>query len=176
MLGVLLAVSFLLLHKFYKPQLEINLYPTSFSEFVEKYADEYALPPELVYAVIRTESSFDKDAVSNRGAKGLMQLMDDTYEWIATMCGEPHMPECIFDPEYNIKRGSWLLAHLYKMFGSWREALAAYNAGIGRVKGWLESAEYSADGKTLDVIPFSETEAYVERVLEAAEKYRELYS
>ena len=129
----------------------------------------------MVYAVIHTESSFKEDAVSRVGAKGLMQIIDETNEWIALLKGEDVMAERIFEPEVNIDRGTWLLAYLYREFGAWEEALAAYNAGIGRVRGWLEDTNISADGVTLDRIPFDETSAYVTRVLKAAEKYRELY-
>lgn len=157
------------------PQLDLQRYPVAFAEIIEKNAVEFGVPRELVFAVVRTESSFNPDAMSHAGAKGLMQLMDDTNAWVALMCGEEECLDEIFTPELNIRRGVWLLAHHYKEFGGWREALAAYNAGFGRVKGWLADPAYTNDGRTLSHIPIGETRAYVEKVMEAAEKYREIY-
>lgn len=151
------------------------LYPVKYSEIVEKCADEYGVPSEIIYAVIHTESGFEASATSRAGAKGLMQLMDDTNTWIAEVKGEEALSERLYEPAVNIERGTWLLAHLYRQFGTWREAFAAYNAGYGRVTNWLSDNAYSSDGKTLDEIPIKETREYVERVCEAAEKYRELY-
>ena len=174
--AVILAGALMLAWEhFLRPRIELARYPVAFTEHVERHAVEAGVPREIVYAVILTESGFDPDAVSAVGAKGLMQLMDDTNEWIALMTGEDAAPERIFEPELNIRRGVWLLARLYRQFGAWREALAAYNAGIGRVQSWLENPDYTDDGRTLAYIPIGETRAYVERVMRAAERYRELY-
>ncbi|MBE6613471.1 MAG: lytic transglycosylase domain-containing protein [Ruminococcaceae bacterium] len=158
-----------------KPQWELSRYPMAFTELVEQNAVEFGVPRELVFGVILTESGFDPNAVSRSGAKGLMQLIDETNEWAALMMGEKAENERIFEPELNIRRGTWLLARLYREFGSWREALAAYNAGIGRVRGWLDDPAYTTDGKTLSHIPIGETRAYVDKVMKAAEKYKEIY-
>ncbi len=173
--AVAVSAALLLWNGFLREQVELYLYPIKYTEIVEACAREYDVPSEMVYAVIHTESSFKEDAVSRVGAKGLMQLIDETNEWIAFVKGEDVMSERIFEPAINIDRGTWLLAYLYREFGAWDEALAAYNAGIGRVRGWLDDSGISADGVTLDRIPFEETAAYVKKVTEAAEKYRKLY-
>ena len=103
-----------------------------------------------------------------------MQIMDATNEDICKRSGMP-LEADIFDPNVNIERGTYYLAYLYRQFGSWREAVAAYNAGIGRVRGWLKDERYTMDGKTLYEIPISETRAYVNTVFEAMDKYTELY-
>lgn len=172
---ILTGAVYLLWNGFLREQYEMYRYPIKYSETVERCADEYGVPSEIVYAVIHTESGFEASATSRVGAKGLMQLMDETNAWIAEVKGEETLSERIYEPSLNIERGTWLLAYLYRQFGGWNEALAAYNAGYGRVSGWLKSAEYSADGKTLSVIPLNETNEYVKRVNIAAEKYRELY-
>lgn len=156
-------------------QVDLYRYPLKYTETVNKYAGEYGLSPQLLFAVIKTESDFNEKAVSPVGAKGLMQLMDETNEWVASLMKETAAPDDAFIPEVNLKRGAYFLAFLYRQFGGWREALAAYNAGMGRVSTWLENPDYSTDGKTLDVIPFSETAEYVKRVLETEIKYTELY-
>ncbi len=158
-----------------KEQLDLNRYPLKYTDIVNKYAAEYELPPELIYAVIKTESNFNEKAVSHVGAKGLMQLMDETNEWVASLLRENTHEGDSFHPETNIRRGAYLLAFLSRQFGDIKSAVAAYNAGIGRVSGWLEDPDYSEDGKTLSHIPIGETAEYVKRVFESKEKYAELY-
>ena len=182
-IGRLLVIPFLLLaayliwRGFISEAIERRLYPLYYTDVVEASADEFGLPPELVYAVILTESSFDSDAVSSAGAKGLMQLTDDTNEWVAWRLGEESEPSRIFEPGLNIRRGCYLLSYLYERFGGWNEALAAYNAGGGRVDGWLDDLLYSSDQKTLivDKLPIEETRSYIAKVLKSAEKYKKLY-
>ena len=182
-IGRLLVIPFLLLaayliwRVFISEAIERRLYPLYYTDVVEASADEFRLPPELVYAVIFTESSFDADAVSSAGAKGLMQLTDDTNEWVAWRLGEESEPSRIFEPGLNIRRGCYLLSYLYERFGGWNEALAAYNAGVGRVDGWLDDILYSTDQRTLiiDKLPIEETRNYIIKVLNSAEKYKKLY-
>lgn len=157
------------------PQIELKRYPIAFSDEVSRAAKEFDLSEALIYSVILTESSFRSDAISHAGAKGLMQLTDDSNEWTALMLRENASPERIFEPELNIRRGCCLLSYLIREFGSYETALAAYNAGIGRVRNWLNMEEYSSDGKTLDFIPIDETREYVIKVTKSREKYQKLY-
>ena len=157
------------------PQIELRRYPIAFSDEVSRAAKEFDLSEALIYSVILTESSFRSDAISHAGAKGLMQLTDDSNEWTALMLRENASPERIFEPELNIRRGCCLLSYLIREFGSYETALAAYNAGIGRVRNWLNMEEYSSDGKTLDFIPIDETREYVIKVTKSREKYQKLY-
>ncbi len=158
-----------------KEQLELQRHPIEYGDIVAACSAEFGVPEEMIFAVIHTESNFDPEAVSRAGAKGLMQIVEPTNEWIAFRMGEEPMNERLFEPEFSIRRGTWLLAYTYDKYGSWEVALAAYNAGIGNANKWLQNPDYSSDGVTLDVIPFGETREYVKRVLEAAEKYRRLY-
>lgn len=174
MIAVIAALGYLAWTGFIKEQLDLYRYPIAFTETVSKNAAEYDIPEPLLYAVIKTESSFEPDAVSRVGAKGLMQIMDDTNTWICQVTGMDVGAD-IFDPEVNIERGSWMLSYLYRQFGSWEVALAAYNAGYGNVSGWLADESYSSDGVTLHTIPFAETREYVKRITSAEKKYRELY-
>ncbi len=151
-------------------------YPLKYESIVSTYAEEYDLPPSLIYAVIHTESHFREDAVSGAGAKGLMQLMDSTYEWIQTKFPEAPEPlDRIFEPEINIRCGAKVLDVLHDMFAQSDTAVAAYNAGNGTVSKWLRDPQYSADGETLTHIPFEETANYVKRVKRARERYQTLY-
>lgn len=151
-------------------------YPVKYEEYVTKYAAEYDLQPSLIYAIIRTESRFDPNAESAAGAKGLMQLMEVTYDWTQSQfSGEPEPIERIFDPEVNIRCGCKYLQYCFSKFEDTQAAIAAYNAGVGRVSGWLSDSRYSDDGITLKAIPIEETRNYVEYVLEAQAIYQRLY-
>lgn len=172
---LVLAVGGVLLHYGNEAFLKAA-YPLKYESIVNTYAKEYDLPPSLIYAVIHTESHFREDAVSGAGAKGLMQLMDTTYEWIQTKFPEDPEPiERIFEPEINIRCGAKVLDVMHDLFPHSETAIAAYNAGNGTVSKWLQDPAYSADGETLTHIPYEETANYVKRVLSTKEHYQTLY-
>lgn len=166
---VLLIVS-------YQTEIKQLIYPREYEELVSKYSSEYGVPESLVYAVIYTESRFKPDARSSVGAIGLMQLMPDTLDWLSRLLDEPNPSGNIEDPETNIKYGTYYLKHLMDRFGSWETALAAYNAGHGRVTQWLKDERYSKDGSTLYNIPIEETKNYVNKVMSACDIYKEIYN
>lgn len=150
------------------------LYPKKYYVFVEKYSKEFNVDENLVYSVIKAESKFDKDAISRKGAKGLMQISDITRDWAID---ELQLGDIdIYDPETNIKIGCWYLHKLYKEFRNFELVVAAYNGGSGNVNKWLKNDEYSKDGKKLDTIPFRETSAYVKKVKKNYDNYNETYS
>ncbi len=148
--------------------------PLKYEPLVEKYAAENELPPDLVYAIIKTESSFNAKAESDAGAVGLMQLMPETYEYLTGFTGEEYNLERLKDPETNIRYGCMLLGKMRDRFGTGDEMLAAYNAGEGRVAGWLQDPAYSENGR-LKKIPYEETREYVRRVREVQKQYLSLY-
>lgn len=157
---------------------EEYLYPIGYGELVETASRETGIDKYLIYAVIRTESNFHADAESEVGARGLMQLMEDAFDWVKfRMDDERDLSyDDMYDPGYNIEYGSFLLKLLYEEYGDERTALAAYHSGRGCVNGWLEDKKYSSDGKTLDKIPSDTTEHYVNKVMTAYEGYTNLYS
>lgn len=125
--------------------------------------------------VIKAESNYIHDAHSGV-ARGLMQITDDTAEWICAKIGLEHEPDLVENPEVNIRMGCYYLKYLIDYYdGNTEVALAAYNAGMGNVSKWLEDERYSTDGKELSDIPFSETRNYVKRVREYTKTYRKLY-
>ena len=151
---------------------EKRMYPLDYYDIVAKYSKEFGVPESVILAVMRTESGFDPDAESAAGAKGLMQLMPTTYEWLLGKLKEDEGD--ITDPETNIKYGTYLLSILYNRFEDRDCAIAAYNAGIGRVGKWVDNPEYFKNGK-LEVIPIEETDTYVKRVNKAIEAYKRIY-
>ena len=152
-----------------------TLYPLSYEEYVEVYASENNLPPAFVYAVIKCESGFDENAVSNVGATGLMQIMPDTFNWIKSKTGYTEDYSQAIEPETNIKFGCFLYGYLLKKYSRPEEALAAYHAGVGNTDKWLKDERYSSDGKTLHTIPFPTTSKYVKKVILTENIYEKLY-
>ena len=152
-------------------------FPARYSEYVERYAEEMNVNPNLVYAIIKNESNFRRNAQSPVGAMGLMQLMEPTAYDVAHKHGvmSEFTIDDIFEPSVNIRLGTWYFANLYhNVFdGNLVNALAAYNAGQGNVNEWLRNPDWVEDG-TLVYIPFGETRRYVERVLNALEVYERL--
>lgn len=146
-------------------------YPRRFEQEVLSASIEYGLDPDLVFAVIRTESHFETHAVSKAGAKGLMQIMPVTADWISSRRGFTHEAEKLFEPAYNIDLGCYLLSYLLGYYeNDLILAVAAYNAGAGNVDKWLENSG-DKSGENLE-IPFGETKNYVKKVLESYEKYK----
>jgi soluble lytic murein transglycosylase len=135
---------------------------------------------EVVLAIIRQESEFDKDALSGAGARGLMQLMPSTAKYVAKRLGIKYdKSRLVSDVNYNITLGSAYLADRINIFdGSYVLAFASYNAGEGNVKKWIKKNGDPRNMKLYDVIdwvekiPFSETNNYVQRVMENVQVYR----
>ena len=127
-------------------------YPLQYRDMIVSISGEYNLSPSLVAAVIRNESSFRSTVESSVGARGLMQLMPDTAEWIARKISmDNYHPEMLNDPEINIRLGCWYLSYLSSQFnGDPYCVVCAYHAGQGEVKGWLANPIYSTDGLTLN--------------------------
>lgn len=150
-----------------------KIFPTNYSQYVEKYSTKYKLDKYLVYSIIKAESKFDPNALSKKGAKGLMQLSDITARWASTELELKYYN--IYDPETNIMFGCWYLNKLEKQFKNIDLVIAAYNGGSGNVRKWLNNSNFSKDGKKLDVIPFKETENYTEKVIKNYKKYLEIY-
>jgi len=154
------------------------IYPVKYEEYVDKYAEEYNIDKFFIYAIIKTESNFIEDATSGAGARGLMQLMEDAFDWVKyRMADERDISfDKMYQAEYNIQYGTYLIMLLYEEYGDERTALAAYHAGRTTVNSWLKDERYSKDGKILLVIPSNTTEHYVDKVMKAYSSYNNLYN
>ncbi len=148
-----------------------RLYPLEHKEEITASSTEYSLEKHMVCAVIYAESHFNDNAISAKGAVGLMQIMPETGEWAAGKMGiEGYTDSMLSDPEINIAIGCWYLHYLQGVFGDdMRKVLAAYNAGPAKVKNWMEN------DSSLENIPYEETEQYLKRVLRYYEIYKGLY-
>ena len=154
------------------------IYPQKYSGYVEDYAERYNFDKNMVYAVIKTESGFNPEATSDVGARGLMQLMNDAFDWVKYRMNDERdiTYDDMYEPMYNIEYGTFMLSILYSEYGDYETALAAYHSGRGTVNGWLKDSEYSSDGKKLDNIPSGKTAHYVNKVMNNYRIYTELYS
>jgi soluble lytic murein transglycosylase len=150
------------------PWYERIRYPLRYDSIIRGHARNYDLDPALLAAVIYQESKFRADARSSSGAIGLMQLRPETAKGIAVRTGgSAFRVEDLLDPELNVRYGSWYLRHLFRKYGEERLVLAAYNAGQGNVDRWRR------DGGG---IRFAETRAYVDRVEDLKDVYRDAYA
>ena len=153
--------------------------PSQYRELIEKYAAEYNLEPAYVSAIIRNESSFRPTVESGDGARGLMQLMPDTAEWIARKLQvSGYAFERMNDPESNIQFGCWYLNYLSRLFlGNPVSVTAAYHAGQGQVQVWLSDPLLSEDGYALPLssLPDGPTKNYAGRVTRDYGIYQEKY-
>ncbi len=152
-------------------------HPLLYSEYVEKYSAEYDMDKYLLYSVIKTESGFDPNAESNIGARGLMQLTKETFDWVKYRLGDGDeiTYDQMFDPEMNIRYGAYLFGFLTGYFGCTDTAAAAYFSGIGEVGKWVSDKQYSKDGVHLDTIPSKNAAHYVNKINNAYKTYIELY-
>jgi soluble lytic murein transglycosylase len=153
-------------------------YPFGHPDLVNRYSQNRNLDPALLSAVILEESRFNAGAVSVAGARGLMQVMPGTGRKIAQQIRvSPFSETLLFDPETNIRMGSWYLAGLLDEFGGKESfALAAYNAGPHVLREWLaQKGPTVREDEFVESIPYAETRNYVIRVLSSAQMYRMLY-
>src|SRR3954469_5868046 len=151
--------------------------PLRHEDIIRQQAHDKGLDPALIAAVIYTESRF-RDQTSNAGAKGLMQLMPRTADYIARKSGGTAFVQGdLATPQVNISYGSWYLRYLLDKYGGNRIlTLAAYNAGEGKVDGWRRAAAAHGERfRVTDHIPFPETRNYVRDVLTAVRDYRREY-
>ena len=131
----------------------------------------------LILAVIQTESGFRQDALSPRGAVGLMQVMPDTGRWMAGQLGlAEYEDEKLAERDWNLLIGISYMRYLRGQFpDSVTLALAAYNAGPNRVRTWLADGEWDGSPESLSDIPYPETRNYVRKALKAYASYRKHY-
>ena len=155
------------------------IYPTRYKSYVLGAAARYNVDPYLIFSIIKQESKFNKNACSNKNAKGLMQLLDSTAEEMAVDMGEiPSTNLDLFDSKINIYVGTKYFRTLIDRYdGNIYLAICAYNAGLGNVDKWKLSKEIYSDSKVnISNIPFEETKEYLVNIINYYNKYVNLYS
>ena len=156
-----------------------SAYPKAYKNFVHAAAQEFQVPPEFIWSIMRAETFFKKAAISPVGAKGLMQLMPHTARMVASLMENQlsYRESELFKPETNIRLGTKYLRRLLKKFnGSIPLAAAAYNAGPHRVEDWLSKFGSLDMDEFIEHIPFRETKKYVKKVINNFNVYQAVYS
>ena len=164
------VIGFFLVVSFYKR----HAYPVKFQEEIEKCCKDYDLDKMLVYSIINVESSFNTNAVSPKGAIGLMQILPSTAQFISVKLNVKNYD--LKDPRTNIRFGCYYVRYLLNKYSQRDTAVCAYNAGEGKVNEWLKNANYSKDGKTLYHVPYKETREYLEKINKNYKRYTFLYN
>ncbi len=151
--------------------------PLSEATVIREQASEKHLDPALIAAVIYAETKFDPRP-SVAGAQGLMQILPATAYFIAHLSGGSRFTASdLATPRINVAYGSYYLRYLLDHYnGNEMLAVAAYNAGVANVDSWVSRAKAAGRPLTVGAIPFPETRAYVQRVLDAQREYRATYS
>ena len=154
------------------------IYKKEYSEYVQKYALEYNVDENLIYAVIKAESNFKVDAKSSKDAIGLMQLMESTamdiLRQINITISDEELEEKLKEPDININLGTKYLSILLEKYQNVELAVTAYNAGIGTVDNWIEKGIIKNDGSDIENVPYKETNNYVRKILRDYKIYSDL--
>lgn len=154
-----------------------KLYPLKYSEYVEKYAEEYNMDKYMVYAIIKAESNFNENAKSSSDAIGLMQIMETTAIETARKMDLEVTEEDLFKPDLNINIGLKYFTYLLNQYdNNYPLAIIAYNAGMGNVDSWIKEETIKEDGTDIENVPFKETNNYVRKILRDYEIYKRLYN
>ena len=156
---------------------ELGTLPLRHDDIIRQQASDKDLDPALIAAVIYEESRF-RDQTSHAGARGLMQITPETADAIARHSGGTRFTQSdLAEPQINISYGSYYLRLLLDHYGQNETlAIAAYNAGMGNVDRWVRDAGGADEFESAEHIPFPETRAYVENVMDRRADYRENYA
>lgn len=170
----LLLLIFIILIAMNHKNILKKIYVTEYSDFVYKYSKIYNIDPLLVFSIIKAESNFNRNAVSTKGAVGLMQITPSTGQDISKQLRDKYFKrEDLLNPELNIKYGCFYFKKMIDMYnGDINLALMAYNAGYGNVNKWIDKM---GENLTIEEIPFYETRNYVKKINKYYNIYRYLY-
>ncbi len=158
------------------PSLARLIYPAYYADMILSLAEQYGYDPLLQMALVRQESLYNARISSGAGAIGLSQVIPDTGMYIAGKLGDADFVTAdLYRPDVGLQYGAFYLAEQLTLFdGNVYAALAAYNAGPGNADRWSKAADGDPD-LFIELVDFSETRAYVERIFVGYEIYRLLY-
>ena len=175
-IAILIIVVFL---GIFKNKILKIIYPKTYTEIVSVYSEKYNVEENLVFALIKAESNFNSEAVSHRDAIGVMQIMEETAKDVANKNSikieNENIKQELLKIDNNINIGTKYLSTLLEKYKNKEIAVAAYNAGIGTVDGWIQKGIIKSDGSDIENIPYKETNNYVRKILRNYKLYKELY-
>lgn len=153
---------------------DLKKYPRDFSEFVGKYAEEYGVPEDVIYAVIKYKSDFQSNYVAPDTGVGLTGLTPEEFSGLLSVTREDLTDGILYDPETNIRYGTMWLSGLYTSYGRWEQVYAAVASDRATVDAWRKDPTLLGDMGKL-TIPDGGVASEVEKLTSIAQKYRELY-
>ena len=152
------------------------IYKDDYINIVNEECEKYNIDKYEILSIIKAESDFNPEAISSKNAIGLMQLTPETANWCAEKLDMDKVEESdLLKPEINIKLGIYYYNYLLERYSDMNTALAAYNAGMGKVDNWLNDEKYSKDGKTIHTTPYEETNRYITKINNNLKIYKFLY-
>ena len=155
-------------------RVDLNKHPREFAEFVERYAAEYGVPEEVIYAVIKYKSDFRSNYVGDDTGVGLTGLRPVDFTSLLSITREDLTDGILYDPETNVRYGTMYLSILYSVYGRWEQVYAAVATDRQTVDAWREDPALLGEMGKLK-IPDAAVAAEVEKLESIAQKYKELY-
>ena len=161
---ILLAILILFVVCYLSIAYQTSRSKINYQEEIYEYSEKYNVDPLLTASIIKVESDYNKDAKSNQGAQGLMQLLDETASHAADLTNKEFYPDKLSDVEYNLDLGIAYYDYLYRYYNNRDLALAAYNGGVGNVDKWIDEGLIDPVDPNTQNIPFEETRQYVTKI------------
>jgi soluble lytic murein transglycosylase len=154
-----------------------NAYPRAYRELVEKYQALGHNPEGYLYSIMRKESGFDPHDLSYADAQGLLQMIPPTTQRVAKEVGLPYDAGKLYEPEFNVRTGSWYIGHLLAKFKTQIPLGAgSFNSGPKPVMKWLETNGDKEMDELVELVPYTQTREYMKKVTENFARYRYLYA
>ena len=172
---ILLAILILFVVCYLSIAYQTSRSKINYQEEIYEYSEKYNVDPLLTASIIKVESDYNKDAKSNQGAQGLMQLLDETASHAADMTNKEFYPDKLSDVEYNLDLGIAYYDYLYRYYNNRDLALAAYNGGVGNVDKWIDEGLIDPVDPNTQNIPFEETRQYVTKIDANYDVYKKFY-
>lgn len=154
---------------------DVKNHPREYESYVRKYSAEYGVPEYIVYAVILNESGFESNRLSDDGRIGLMQIEPSTFKWLTSLTKETLEPGILYDPETNIKYGTYMMSYLYTKYNRWKTVVAIMAADEATVVRWMSDDANTDEHGNLTKIPDKRLAGFISGIENDIETYRELY-
>lgn len=172
---ILLAILILFVVCYLSIAYQTSRSKINYQEEIYEYSEKYNVDPLLTASIIKVESDYNKDAKSDQGAQGLMQLLDETASHAADLTDKEFYPDKLSDVEYNLDLGIAYYDYLYRYYNNRDLALAAYNGGVGNVDKWIDEGLIDPVDPNTQNIPFEETRQYVTKIDANYDVYKKFY-
>ena len=155
---------------------DLKKHPMEYEEYVGKYSAEYGVPEYIIYAYMLNTSNFKSNYVSDEGRVGLMQLSESAFLQASyTVTGEYADTGLMYDPDSNVRYGTYMMSFMYTEYNRWKTVIAAMLTDKATVEGWMENPKYTDSNGNLVTIPDSAVAEKVQRIEKDIELYQSLY-